>query len=77
MCYIASMIAAISGEALFMAVVWVLIAGAIFWLLDWLIRYLRVPDPFSRVARVILAIAAVLLLINALLTIAGKPLIRW
>lgn len=59
------------------AVVWVLIAGLIFWLLSWLITYLAIPDPFAKIAKAIVAIVAVLFLVNALLTVAGKPFITW
>lgn len=71
------MLAAISGQGLVWAVVWVLIAGVIFWLVDWLIRYVGVPEPFAKVARIMLAIIAVIILINALLTLAGHPFITW
>lgn len=72
-----NLIAAISGEAVLMAVVWVIVIGLCFWLLTWLIDYCGVPEPFNKIARVILAIAAVVLLINALLGIMGRPFIVW
>lgn len=72
-----NILAAISGEALVTAVVWVLVAGLVFWLLNWLIDYVKVAEPFNKVAKVIIAIVAVVMLINALLTIAGRPFIRW
>jgi uncharacterized membrane protein len=72
-----SIIAAISGQSLVNAVIWVLIAGLIFWLLNWLISYVGVPEPFNKIAKVIIAIVAVVMLINALLTVAGKPFINW
>jgi len=71
------LIAAISSGTLIQAVVWVLVAGLIFWLLSWLIGYAGVPEPFNKVARVILAIVAVVFLINAILTLVGKPFITW
>ena len=70
-----SLIAAISGNQLLHAVVWVIIAGVIFWLVNWLITYVGVPEPFNKVAKVIVAIVAVVFLVNALLTIVGKPFI--
>lgn len=69
--------AAISGESLVHAVIWIIIAGVIFWLVNWLIGYVGLPEPFAKVARVILAVLAVLMLINALLMIVGRPLIAW
>ena len=70
-----SLIAAISGDQLLHAVVWVIIAGVIFWLVNWLITYVGIPEPFNKVAKVIVAIVAVVFLVNALLTIVGKPFI--
>lgn len=68
---------AISGEAVISVLVWVVVVGIIFWLLWWLLGYVGLPEPFNKVARVILALAAVLMLINALLTLVDKPFIRW
>lgn len=70
-------IGVISGEALVHAVVFIIIAGLIFGLLAWLIGYCGLPEPFAKVAKVVLAIMAVLVLINALLSIVGHPLIAW
>ena len=70
-----NLIAAISGDQLLHAVVWVIIAGVIFWLVNWLITYAGVPEPFNKVAKVIVAIVAVVFLVNALLIIVGKPFI--
>ena len=49
----------ISGTALIQAVIYLIVFGLIFWLLWWLIQYCAIPEPFNKVARVILAIAAV------------------
>ena len=70
-------LAAISGSTLVNAVIWVIVAGVIFGLLFWLIDYVKVPEPFNRIAKVICAIVAVILLINALLTVVGKPFITF
>jgi len=72
-----NLLAAVSGESLINAVIWLIIAGVIFWLLNWLISYVGVPEPFAKVAKVIIAIAVALICINALLTLAGRPLITW
>lgn len=58
-------------------VVYLIVGGLIVWLLIWLIDYCGLPEPFAKVARVILAIAAVLVVISALLAFIGHPLIRW
>jgi predicted tellurium resistance membrane protein TerC len=67
----------ISGEALLQFVVYIVVAGLIFWLLWWLIAYVGLPEPFNKVARVVVAVVAVLFLISVLLGLAGKPVIKW
>ena len=56
--------------------VWIIVVGAIFGLLWWLIDYVGLPAPFNKVAKVALAVVAVLLLINVLLGFIGAPLVR-
>jgi uncharacterized membrane protein len=58
------------------AVVLVLCLGLVFWLCHWLIDYCGVPEPFHKVAKVVLAVAAVLCLIGVLLSLAGYPVFR-
>jgi len=55
----------------------ILIVGGICWLLWWLIGYAGLPQPFDKIARVLIAVVAVLFLINLLLTLGGTPLVRW
>lgn len=58
-------------------VVWFLVIGGIFWLLWWLIGYAGIPEPFNKVARIVVAVVAVLLLINLLLSLTpAGPFIR-
>lgn len=64
----------VSAEALISLLLWIVIAGLIFWLLWWLVGYVGLPEPFNKVARVVLAVAAVLFLISLLLGLAGHPL---
>jgi hypothetical protein len=68
------MLAAISGESLIQSLVYLICIGVVFWLLWWLLDYCKVPEPFNKVGRIILAVAAVLVLINILLGLAGRPL---
>ncbi len=57
--------------------VYLIVAGLIFGLLWWLIGYCGLPAPFDRVARVVLAVLAVLVLIGLLLTfVGGQPIFR-
>lgn len=51
--------------------IYLLIVGGICWLLWWLIGFIGLPEPFNKVARVIVAVVAVLLCINLLLGLGG------
>ena len=52
-------------------IITLLVAGLIFWLLWWLIGYCGIPEPFNKVARVVIAILAVLVVIGVLLQFVG------
>lgn len=67
----------ISISAAVTIVLYLIVAGLIFGLLWWLVGYCGLPQPFDKVARVILAILAVFVIIGILLSIAGgTPLFR-
>jgi uncharacterized membrane protein len=66
----------ISTAAFLSLVVWVIVIGLVFYLLWWLVGYIGLPEPFNKVVRIILAVAAVIFLINVLLGLAGHPLLR-
>lgn len=61
----------ISLGGLVHAIIVLIVAGLIFWLLWWLIQCIGLPEPFNKVARVVLAVAAVLVAIGVLLSLAG------
>jgi hypothetical protein len=67
----------ISFEFLIYDAVSLIVTGLIFWLLWWLLTYCKVPEPFNKVARVLLVILAVLVVVNVLLDLVGMPLVRW
>ncbi len=54
-----------------------IVAGLVFWLLTWLVSYCGIPEPFNKIAHVILAILAVLVVIGVLLgAVGGQPVFR-
>ncbi len=67
----------ISIETVVTVIVYLIVCGAIFWLLNWLIDYCGIPDPFRKFAKIFLACAAVLVLISLLLSFIGHPLVRF
>jgi len=48
----------------------------VLWLLLWLIGYIGLPEPFAKVAKIIIMVVGVLILINVLLGFAGHPVVR-
>jgi len=72
-----TILAVISGEQIIHAIIWLIVAAVIFWLLNWLIGYIGIGEPFAKIIKVIIAIAAVIICINALMILAGHPFIAW
>jgi len=70
------MIAAISSSGIVNLFIWIVVAGLIFFVLNWLIDYAKTPEPFNRVLKVVIAIGAVLIVINALLALTGNPVVK-
>ena len=67
----------ISGAALINIVVYLVIVGLIFWLIWWFLGYVGLPEPFNKVARVVVGLVAVIILINLLMGLTGTPLFKW
>lgn len=58
-------------------VLYLIIIGAVCWLLWWLVGYIGLPEPFNKIARGVIAVVAVILLVNMLIGFAGgQPFIR-
>ncbi len=68
---------AVNGSAIITMFIWIVVVALICWLLWWLIGYMGLPQPFDKVLRIIVAVVAVIFLINAILTLVGQPFIRW
>lgn len=71
----------ISLQLLVWSIVYLIVAGLIFGLLAWLVDYccstFQIQEPFRRVAKVVLAICAVLVVIGVLLNLVGYNVFRW
>lgn len=67
----------ISLSAILPIILYLIVAGLIFYLLWWLIAYVGLPAPFDKVARVVLAVAAVIVIISFLLSlVGGQPMFK-
>ena len=67
----------VSVDGLVSFLIYIVVVGLIFWLLWWLIAYVGLPEPFSKVAKIVLAVVAVIICINLLLGFAGHPFIAF
>lgn len=67
----------ISFDGFVKIIVQLLCGGAICWLLIYLVDACGAPEPWSKIIKMIIKVFAVLVLINALLSIAGHPIIRY
>ena len=67
----------IAGSTLVSLLVTLVVAGLICWLLWWFIDFIGLPEPFNKVARALIALVALVFLLNVLLGLAGHPIIRW
>jgi hypothetical protein len=72
-----TLFAVISGQAVIQAIIYLIVFGLIFWLLWWLLNYIALPEPFNKFANVLLALGAVIVLINLLLSLVGKGFIEF
>lgn len=53
--------------------VYIVIVGLIFYVLFWAIGKIGLPEPFGKIATVILVLAVVIVLLNLLLGLTGSP----
>ena len=67
----------ISSGELMSVLIYLIVWGLIFGVLWWGLAQIALPEPFGKVARVVLVVLTVLVLLNLLLGFAGTPLIRW
>lgn len=53
-----------------------LVAGLIYWLVMWVVGQIGPPEPVAKIIRVLAAVILALVLINALLSLFGHPIVR-
>lgn len=67
----------IEGQLLLNLLVTLIVVGLIFWLIWWFVSYVGLPEPFNKVARVLIGLVVLIFLINLLFRLSGVHLIRW
>ncbi len=50
-------------EQLLSVVIYLVIAGLLFWLIWWFVGYVGIPEPFNKVIRVVIGLAALVFLL--------------
>ncbi len=50
-------------EQLLSVVIYIVVAGLVFWLIWWFVGYCGLPEPFNKVARVLIGVAALIFLL--------------
>ena len=55
-------------------IIYLVIVALVFWVIWWFLGYVGVPEPFNKVIRVLLGLAALLVVVNVLLSLIGKPI---
>lgn len=66
----------VSGGPILQAIIWFVVAALIYFLLKWALAEIAPPEPFAKIAHVLLILVVLILCINALLMIVGTPFIR-
>lgn len=64
-----------SGAGLLNVVIWLIVAGLLYWLAIWLLGELGLPEPFNKLLRVLAAVIAFVIVVNALLSLTGHRLL--
>lgn len=58
---------------MFRIFIYIIVAGLIFWICHWFLNQIALPEPFGWLARIVLAIAALIVVVRALLNVSeGK-----
>ena len=52
----------------------IIVVGLVCYLLWWLIGYIGLPEPFNKIARVLVAVVAVIFLLNLVLGLGGTSM---
>ena len=67
----------IAGSALMSLLIQLIIGGLILYVIWWGLGKSGLPEPFNKIAMVIVVLVTVVFLINILMGLGGRPLISW
>lgn len=61
-------------QLLITIIIYAVIFGLLYWLVDYIVRTVPIPDPFGKILIMAVIVIGVLMIIGLLLEIAGHPL---
>jgi len=67
-------VANLSMNSMLSMLISLVIIALIFWAVWWFLGYVGIPEPFNKVARVIIGLIALIVVINLLLSLNGTSL---
>lgn len=67
----------ITGSALFQLLLVLIVGGLILYVIWWGLGKIGLPEPFGKIATVVVVLVTVIFLVNILLSLIGHPLITW
>lgn len=67
----------IAASSLLSLLIYVVVIGLILYLCWWGLARIGLPEPFNKIATVILVLITVVVLINLLMGFTGTPLFNW
>lgn len=67
----------ITGSGLISLLITLIIGGLILYVIWWGLGKIALPEPFGKIAMVIVVLVTVVFLINILMGLGGHPLISW
>lgn len=71
------MIAAIAASGLLGLLIQLVVAGLIFYLIVWFVNWLALPAPFGKILQALVGLAAIVFLVNLLMSVGGRGFIVW
>lgn len=67
----------ITASSIVSLLVYLVIVGLVLYVLWWGLGKIGLPEPFNKIATVLLVLLTVVLLLNILFGFTGEPIVRW
>ena len=67
----------VDGQTLISILIYVVVWGLVLYVLWWGVGRIGLPEPFNKIATVVLVLLAVVVMLNLLFGFMGTPIFRW